>query len=371
MHSRFFLSAPQGDIELSPEDLKQPFLISPHEKHPFLTLKDYFEVLQKFVFSEGSEHLRPGLADTSEVTICSEKHGAFYHISSIAIDNQKKFVVITALSEQARTSLKNEYLLMQQLSSLNPDFLPELYWDAAVNWGANSGTQEFYLVLGEWLDGYHEWHLSYDREAQKQQIQLWDYENGFRFLSQQESYELLRQAACILTCYYDQDSFCQIYPWHHAAGDFVVKAGNDGIRAKLITARQYEPLVYFEEAENPDRLVAAIHFLLNLSLRIRLDRCDGTGESAWLDSFAVMAAVAGFVDGLRAAETADRLKIGPIAEFMEIMRSFDTGEILDMYESLLALYAEEDQEDFQLIQKRIAEHAADLHAALQNLRAED
>jgi len=366
MRFRFFLSDPQGDIELSPEDLQQPFLISPQEQHPFLTLKDYFDLLQKFVLSEGSEHLRTELTDTSEVIICSEKHGAFYHISSIATGNSKKFVVISALSEQARASLKGEYLLMQQLANLNPYFLPELYWHAVVNWYADSGSQEFYLVLGEWLNGYHEWHLSYNSKAHKQQIQLWDYENGYRFLSQYESYEILRQAACILTFYYDQASFCQIYPWHHGAGDFVVKAENGSIRAKLITARQYDPLVYFAEAENPDRLVAALHFLLNLSLRIRLDRCDGTGEPAWLDSFAVMASVAGFMDGLRAVESADRLKVGPIAEFMELMRSFDTEEILDMFESLLALYAEEDQEDFQLIQEKIADHAADLHAALQN-----
>ncbi|MGW8287605.1 MAG: hypothetical protein ACWGOD_05135 [Desulfobulbales bacterium] len=367
MRFRFFLSDPQGDIELSPEDLKQPFLISPQEQHPFLTLKDYFDVLQKFVLSEGSEHLRTELTDTSEVIICSEKHGAFYHISSIATGNSKKFVVISALSEQARASLKGEYLLMQQLANLNPDFLPELYWDAAVNWHADSGSKEFYLVLGEWLNGYHEWHLSYNPKAQKQQIQLWDYENGYRFLSQHESYEILRQAACILTFYYDQASFCQIYPWHHGAGDFVVKAENGSIRVKLITARQYEPLIYFEEGKRSDRLVATIHFLLNLSLRIRLDRCDGTGEPAWFNSFAVQSAVAGFVDGLNATKSADRLKIGPITEFMELMHSFDTGEIGKMYESLLPLYAEEDQEDFQLIQEKIADHAEDLHAALQNI----
>jgi hypothetical protein len=370
MRFRFFLSAPQGDIELTPEDLDSPFLISPHEQHPFLTLKDYFAVLQEFILAAGLERLQTDLTAASEIVIRSEKHGAFYHIASIAVENLKKFVVITALSEQAQASLKVEFLLLQQLAGLHPDFLPELYWEHRITRSTDSGSEEFFLVLGEWLDGYHEWHLSYDHEAQKQRIRLWNYENGFRFLTRQESYEMLRQAACILTCYYDQASFCQIYPWHHGAGDFVIKAENGTLQVKLITARQYEPLVYFEEAEKADRLVAAIHFLLNLSLRIRLDRCDGTAEPAWIDDFAVQAAVAGFVEGLIVAEQAGRLKIGPIAEFMEIMRSFEVREILDMYESLLAIYADEDQEDFQLIQSKIADHAAELHAALQKFSLE-
>jgi hypothetical protein len=222
------------------------------------------------------------------------------------------------------------------------------------------------MVLGEWLNNYHEWHLSDDPESKKQKIHLWDYENGYRFLTDAESYELLRQVAYILTFYYDQSSFCQIYPWHHGAGDFVAKAEVAGaISVKLITARQYEPLVQFDQAEEADRLVAAIHFLLNLGLRIRLDRLAGVGEPVWLGTFAVHAAVAGFFTGLAATRKNDRLRIGPVGEFLEIMQSFDTQEIYDMYESLLEIYAEEDQDDFRLIQEELADHAAELYEVLQ------
>jgi len=135
---------------------------------------------------------------------------------------------------------------------------------------------------------------------------------------------------------------------------------------KLITARQYEPLVQFDQAEEADRLVAAIQFLLNLGLRMRLDRLDGVGEPAWLGVFAVHAAVNGFFAGLAATQAQDRLSIGPVAEFLEIMQSFDAQEIFDMYESLLEIYAEEDQDDFRLIQAELADHVAELHETLQS-----
>jgi len=379
MRFRFLLSAPQGDIELSREDLAQPFLIRPAEKHPFLTLKDYFGALEKLILSHNKNIIhgaltklnmpgRSDLGDISEVLICSEKHGAFYHIASITLiglAQAVKFAVTTALSESAIACLEEEFFIMQRLAGLNPDFLPQLLHREIITWPKGPETQEFLMVLGEWLDGYHEWHLHADAESKKHHIQLWDYDNGFRILTETESYEVLRQAAYILTCYYDQDSFRQIYPWHHGAGDFVVKAERGAVSVKLITARQYEPLVYFETHEESDRLISGIHFLLNLSLRVRLDRFDGVDESAWFDDFAVHAAVAGFFAGLAAAGAEGRFTIGPLPELLEILQSFDVQEILDMYDSLLAVYADEDQDDYQLILARLPEHAEQLHAALQ------
>jgi hypothetical protein len=380
MRFRFLLSAPHGDIELSLGDLEQPFRISPSEKHPFLTLHDYFGALQKFILSDNGKHLHAALAkmkfqdskklaDISEVLIRSEKHGAFYHIASIefaGLEKKKKVAIITALTDAAKACLKEEFLLMQQLTSMNPDFLPRFFYRETVTWPTDAGVEEFYMVLGEWLDSFHEWHLSVNPATKKQQIQLWDYKNNYRFLSDEESYELLRQVSFILTCYYDPNSFCQIYPWHHGAGDFVVKAKPGTISVKLITVRQYEPLVHFEQAEEPDQLVAAIHFLLNLSLRIRLDRLDGVGEPAWLGNVAVLAAVEGFFSGLGAPSKTNCFSIVPIEELLEILRTFDSREICDMYESLLELYADEDQDDLRLIKQKLADHAAELHETLQN-----
>jgi hypothetical protein len=115
MHFQFLLSGPHGDIELYPEALDQPFLLSPGEQHPFLTLADYFGALQEFIMlNEGSllcatlkkqgwfANLKP--VDISEIIIRSEKHGAYYHIASAEIIGpgvKSKFAVTTAVSESA------------------------------------------------------------------------------------------------------------------------------------------------------------------------------------------------------------------------------------------------------------------------------
>jgi hypothetical protein len=376
---RFLLSDQHGDIALSAEDLEQPFLINPSEKHPFLTLTDYFGTLQQFITQDDGKVLksvlkeRHALADISEVILRSEKHGAFYHIASVEIiglNKKTKLAVTTALSETARSFLAEEAIILQKLADIEADFLPTINCKESLRWQAASFSEKFFMVLGEWFDGYHEWHLSNDPKSGDRRINLWDYKNGYRFLTNAESFELLRQVALILTIYYDQVSFRQIYPWHHGAGDFIVNAESGTISVKLITARQYQPLVHFEQAEEADRLVAAIQFLLNLCLRMRLDRLDGVGEPAWMGVFAVHAAVNGFFAGLAATQAQDRLSIGPIEDFLKIMQSFETKEIYDMHESLLEIYAEEDQDDFRLIQAKLPGHAADLHEALQGFSLE-
>jgi hypothetical protein len=383
MHFRFFLSDPHGSLELSTDDLEQPFLTNPSEKHPFLILKDYFGALQKFILSrdgallcaalhkQNLQHI--DLADISEVLISSEKHGAFYHIASIALsglERKIRFAVTTALSASAKASLIEEFFIMQRLAGLNPDYLPAVYCSESVTWLTDSGAEEFFMVLGEWLAGYHEWHLTNDQASGRQQVHLWDYDSGYHFLSESESQELLLQVAHILTYYYDQASFRQIYPWHHGAGDFVVKVENGVLSVKLITARQYEALVHFGEEEKADRLVAAIHFLLNLVMRIRLDRIDGVGGPAWIEDFSVLAAVEGFFSGLRATSTTNRQMIGSLEDFLEILQTFDFSEIVDMYKSLLQVYAEEDPDDFRLIQANLQDHASQLHEILQTFSLE-
>jgi hypothetical protein len=59
--------------------------------------------------------------------------------------------------------------------------------------------------------------------------------------------------------------------------------------------------------------------------------------------------------------------VGPAADFLKIMQSFDAQEIFDMYGSLLQIYADEDQDDFRLIQAKLSDHTVQLHEALQRL----
>jgi hypothetical protein len=375
MQYRFLLSSPQGDKELTSEYLEQPFLLNPTEKHPFLSLGGYFKAIKSFLLQENSSVLVSALSDyfnlqvkpedIPEVIIRSEKHGEFYHIASVEISVHErtiKLAVTSALSEQAKKILAHEYEIIQTLVARHTaDYLPQLYCIKHITCQADLEKEEILMVLGEWLDSYHEWHLNQDQETGSQNIKLWDYQKGYRYLLDAECHELLRQASYILTVFFDQKSYSQIYPWHHGAGDFVVKVEDGAIAVKLITARNYSPLINLQTGEDSSQLAAIINFLLNLSLRIRLDKLDGVGTPAWIDNFAVQAAVKGFFEALscKINETQNH-NLEP-AVLLHVLQAFDPQEFLIMYQPLLEIYSQEDPEDFALVLDKLPAHVNELY----------
>ena len=115
-----------------------------------------------------------------------------------------------------------------------------------------------------------------------------------------EAFRIFEESSKILALYYDGRDFSRIGAWHHAAGDFIVKARDDeGINVRLTTVRKYEPL---PETENAAPMIALVYFFLDTTVRMRLDRLNGVGETVWADDFAVTATVKGFIEGLRARE---------------------------------------------------------------------
>jgi len=57
MEIKYLFSSQEGDISLGPEDLARPFLITPSEHHPFLTLEDYFNTIREFVLKDQGKRL--------------------------------------------------------------------------------------------------------------------------------------------------------------------------------------------------------------------------------------------------------------------------------------------------------------------------
>ena len=104
----------------------------------------------------------------------------------------------------------------------------------------------------------------------------------------------------ILTIYYNVETFEQITSWHHAAGDFVVCLHEDEPSLKLITVRAYKP--FFSVSEEVVGLETILNtlliFLLNLSIRLRVDRMDGVGDVAWVEADVVQGIFNGFFKGL-------------------------------------------------------------------------
>ena len=383
MEIKYLFSSPEGDISLRPEDLARPFLITPSKQHPFLTLGDYFNAIRKFILGDQGKRLlyilkeslnrEIGLDSIHKILIRSEKHGALYHVASVDIfmyERPIKFAVTTAVSEEARACLTNEYEMLKSLNrSLRLPYLPEVYekGDVKCQDGCNH-HERLTLILSEWFENYHEWHLSIDKNDGKQKICIWDFQNGNRFASKEEASEIFRQASKILTLYYDTKDFNQIYPWHHAAGDFVVKTGDDGIQVKLTTVRKYRPIMnsFSEEAVNP--MIAMVYFFLNLTIRMRLDKLDGVGETAWAGDFSVHAATQGFFEAIRIMDGEGIFEPGYVQNLFLLLQSLNEDEIERLLQPLLDLYQEDGPADLPMIQANIKSHISFLCQALRASR---
>jgi hypothetical protein len=198
--------------------------------------------------------------------------------------------------------IKGEYRNLKKLNDeFSLSFLPQVYGYGEV---ATAGNRKLPMFLGQWFEGYNEFHISRDPSDNTDKIFVWDDAGSRFFLSTEQQAEVYRQAARILAYYYNVETFEQIFPWHHASGDFIVRIENAVPELKLISVRRYDSL--FREL-NPQRnrnqdaeliLQALLLFFLSLSIRMRLDRRDGVGEIIWADHRAVAGTLEGFLEGL-------------------------------------------------------------------------
>jgi len=376
---KYFFSAPKGDIPVGADDLQRPFLISAGESHPFLTLGDYFEAIKDFVLRDHGrplttvlcEQLRSdiGIDSISVMLIRTEKHGALYHLASVEVfcrGRSMKMCVSSAISENGKAWLRHEFDLLKFLNSTFAlPHLPVPYFEGDVKVRSGYGNESLSMFLTEWFENYHEWHLSMDGKGKKQGICVWDLKNGHWRASKEQGFEIFRQASKILTLYYDTRDFKQIYPWHHAAGDFVVRREKGIIDVKLTTARKYEPIMLFSSKNTIDPVVALTYFFLNLSIRMRLDRLDGVGGRAWADGFSLRALIQGFFEGLRIMEEGGSYGLGQVRDLPSLFKGFDQDELAGLFYPLLDVYAKEDPGDFSVIQANLASHTKELYEVIQ------
>jgi hypothetical protein len=275
-----------------------------------VTYGDYFAAVHRFLegqrFAVLTGAVRKCLgqsvtaADLGTIRIYLEKHGEFYHPAriTVAVANRRPaFVVNVAVTKIGRSYLKADFDNIRLLNDRFPyRFLPQVYSNGEVTLPGRSRRLD--LFLGEWLEGYHEFHLSGESAEMRGRLVVWDPVKGAYLLSEQQRVDIYRQVALILTAYYDLETFEQIFSWHNAAGDFIVNTAGGRIDLRLITVRKYVPL-FTDVSVNADTILQALLiFWLNLSIRIRLDRFDGVGEFGYADDDMVEAALNGFFDGL-------------------------------------------------------------------------
>jgi|GEM_PF-1726731 len=321
-----------------------------------------FEVIRNGALHAISESMVP--QDIEAINICLVKHGRFYHPSKVIVrlkTNQTFSMALNiAFSPEGNACVTRE---CETLLSLNNkvEFIPKVFGNKS--FAMNDGLI-YSMFAAQWFEYYHEFHISLDKDG-VQQIIVWDSEKENYYLSKEDSFELYRKIAHIMTCCYDPYTGDQIQPWHHAAGDFIIKNDNNGVDVKLITVRQYTSL-FKEMPDDVESLAeAAIIFLIGLSLRTRIDRADGVGDTLWADDYAVQATVQGFFDGICSShftahnDSALKQKIIDLSSQLTSDDIFDYSRmIIDSYNPL--------SPDIPVVEKNIENHIRNLYQAFKN-----
>jgi hypothetical protein len=358
---QYLVSSPYGDIPLDDDKLDLPL----EGDVSGTSYREYFYSIENFIAQENFKpFLRAAgeklgreipLKEVNRIIIRTEKHGLLYHPASIELILQQekaKFCLNVAISDSGKAWLQEELSVLQGLhEKFHLPFLPRVYFGGNYN--------SVFFLLEDWFEGYHEFHITVEEGEKK--LKLWEFGKGYTYISLEQRFELYKQASKILTLFYDLKDFREIYPWHHAAGDFVVKIDGEGIDVRLSTARRYEPLLDYTQKINP--LLALFYFFLNLSIRMRLDRIDGVGEITWSDASCLEGMVTGFIEALKLKEDIDNYP-GLAEEFFGLARSFRKDELTDILNPIIDIY--QGSVDLPVIANNLEEHIEELYATLQN-----
>ncbi len=339
---------------------------------------EYFEAVSRFLTENDCKDLMAALgrekagvteaADLSMIHIHMEKHGQFYHPARIAVEARGKvqfFVVNVAVSRIGRQMLAGEFQCLKHLWETFPaGYVPRVYATGQVEMPA-SGTIS--MFLGEWFDGFHEFHITAGPPG-KQAMAVWDPAGPYHLTAQQIT-SLYQQAAFILTYYYNPATGEQIYPWHHAAGDFVLKNVGGKPVLRLITVRQYAAMLELEPDDSAGLWNGLLIFFLNLSLRMRLDRLDGVGDLVWAADSALTGTVRGFLEGLAAKPlpAAENASESLVTNWRAYFSAYSGEELFAVCDAIIASWSAGALET-PLVRRNLAAHITVLIKAMNETR---
>jgi hypothetical protein len=379
---RFLYSSPGGLVQFDQKRLESFLpLVRPEGGEGAMqriTYRTYLEAISRFLHDHSEQFLGvlagQGLKDPAIiqlVDIISEKHGGDFHPAKIQVhtaDAQHCFAVNVALTPRGKERVSQDFHLLASFHErFSAKFTPEAYFVGEVSLQTENGRDlVIAMFMAEWLGGYHEFHLSVDPESFTMGTVLWDMNQGYRFVSGHTASEIFRKAALILTYFYDTKTFAEVYPWHHAAGDFVVKDSEGDVDVKLITLRQYAPRIVFPKQSSGNRLKGLLIFLANLTIRMRLDRLDGVGEIAWAGDHAVDATIRGFLTGM-GAQIADGMCEGTfVQKSLEEMRRMSPKDLAGIFQTVIESY-DEKAPDLPVILDHLADHILEVYRVIQQL----
>jgi hypothetical protein len=377
---RLLVNMPQEPLMLTPERAQIPLPRDPDAGEPILTYGPYLEALYHFLSQNGYEPLRAALERhlhrpvplkaIQGLDIYSEKHGAIYNVARVVthlLKESHSLAINVAMQPEQQAFLEREFYVLDELHKrFGLPFLPRPYLQGETIYAGDEGTRVLLkLFLTEWFNDYHEFHLSQREGGRTPIIKIWNLEKGENFLDTERTHFLYHQAAAILTAYLDEQTFEQIYPWHHAAGDFVVRQQGEKVKLKMVTARDYRCL-FSPGADPEERWLALVHFFFNLTIRMRLDRLDGTGEYAWANPDCLRGVLRGFLEAWN-QKAMKNPSLPPSREMLDFVRSFSPREWHFIAE-LIFKDALVEADEISFLQQHLEEHIASLRWALKEAK---
>ncbi len=353
-----------------------------------LTIGDYFTAARAFL--ENDHLLASSFFATAEkgggddaiqaVELFLEKHGAFYHPLRVKVLSETgrlaSFVLNGAVSGPGLSLIKKEYQLLAGLENLGSIAYTPRVFAAGIQTlespnpeNASVGKGDVGFLLGEWFEGYREFHLS-SRDGEEQ-IAVWASNGEVDYLSLERASLIYEQIAHILTVYYNVDTGEQISPWHHAAGDFVVNPLVQGLPVRLITVRGLSSLLEFDQdgaGPGDHVLPSLLFFFLNLTLRMQIDRMDGIGHTVFLGEQVLQATINGFLRGLddKATPWGGEEGMEGLKEiFIEFMAGFSREQIEAVQTNLIEAWPVNASE-LSMANAHLKSHSACIHSFFKN-----
>jgi hypothetical protein len=353
---KWLRSTPTGISGVSPQFLAERFpleSLEPEHRSKSLTYFDYFNKIEDFFLQHRETFVSIFAAETTEnsrpeVSIICEKHGSDYHPARILLmsdAHHRSFAVNVALTERGLDRIEQDYRIMNTLqSSFHRTFVPKPYF-------FSKNGEYIAFMVAEWFESHHEFHPT--RRNDDYEITIWDVQNGYYVLNREQELEVYRQAAYIFAYYFDLNTSKEIYPWHHAAGDFVVSTANN-VDVKLITVRQYA--ARFGSGDSKEmRLMGFIFFVLNTTLRMRLDRLEGIGEIIWLRQEVVDSVLRGMFDALKTKISENSCEPGFLQETLQHLKTYSVIELAELFSTVIDSY-DPRSPDTPTVQNNAAEH---------------
>ncbi len=315
------------------------------------------------------------LNEIDEIKIILDKHGAFYHpakIEAVIKNVCLSFVLNISVTGIGKECAQREYRILKMLNTeATFSFIPDVYALGSVI--TKTDHVEARMFLAEWFEGFKEFHLSRDPSDGKVKTVVWDNHRGNFFLTGQQTLHLYREIAKILTYYYNIETFEQIFSWHHAAGDFVLKCRGEDVEVKLVTVRQYRSMVqknFHHGQKTMDAeivLEALLIFFFNMAIKIRIDRLDGVGEIAWSDKIALKGMLKGFFEGLALKPPAGMLQAPLVDCFRQHFLACSPADFSDLNHAIARGYPSQAPEA-PVIRRHLANHIEDLYEAVRQLK---